>query len=151
MAYNAWVTGAGRAAFEFFRVEARLRLVQEVLFRIGVHETEQKELYIDVADLSSARLFDLLGEFWTFYGWRERRHLARSQDFDLALAKTILQSVGHELAPLDSAGRRLQLDADVYHHSLKQYDERRVAMKRNTKEAHRSRSLGVKMESCLWH
>ena len=130
MAHNSWVTGAGQAAFEHLREEARLRLAHELLSRTGVHKSEREELYLDKGDLASAGLDDLSGDVWAWFGWRPWRQLARSQDFELAMTTIILQSVGHNLTPLDHDKRHLELNPEVFHHALRSYDELRAAMQR---------------------
>lgn len=131
MAYNAWVTAAGQSEFASLREEMRLRLAQRLLSRTGVHGDGRGSLYLDVDDLPSAGLFELLGDFWAWYGWRERRQLARSKDFDLALATAILQGVGHDLSPVGGQSSHLALDADLYRYGLTPYDERRAALERS--------------------
>jgi hypothetical protein len=135
-----WVVPAAQKALDVLREEMRIRLAHEVLGRVGMHETDD-ELFVDVADISLAGLGDVLGEVWAWYGWKERRKLARAANFDLALFTVVLQGVGQPLRPL---GRdRLELDAGTFCHNLrllKEYDERRAAMRRR-REAQRAARL----------
>jgi hypothetical protein len=90
MPYDKSVTIDGNHAFHLLREEQRLRLAHDVLGRVV-----RKGGRVHTSDLQYAGFWDLLGEFWGCYGWKERRRLARARDFDAAFFELVVDGAGY--------------------------------------------------------
>ena len=143
MPYDASVTREGNKAYVLLRDEQRVRFAHEVLGRV-----RRKDGTIHTADLRHAGFTDLLGDFWLFYGWRERRRLARAGDsaFDAVFLDVVLDGAGYTatrvqkgVLRVDSAALRQGLDR------LKSADDLRAGLRKwRLEEVHKHRSTLTK-------
>jgi hypothetical protein len=138
MPYDSLVISDGQKAHELLIEELRLRLANEIMRRVGVRG-EGADLHLDIADVPTSKIDDLLGEFWLIFGHMERRRLATAgNSIDLEIVKVVLEEGG--VAPTVD-GPLIRLDSESYRMCrlrAAQYDERRAAMRRGVE---RTRSL----------
>ena len=139
MPYSSVAISIGQRAHELLLVELRIRLANEVLRRVGVRGAGAG-LHICIADVSTANVSALLGEFWLIFGHKERRRLATAGDnFDFEMVKVALEAGG--VGPtVDGALMRINAEScGLNQLHAAQYDARRAAIERAIERARAAR------------
>jgi len=108
MVYHSDVTANGAHDRDVLVRDGRARLALQVIEHCGL--TDDGDGGLSITDTSG--LTDhLLGEFFLFFSWAERRKLARSRDVNKAFAVIVLTEAGL-LAVNATASDPLRIDAN---------------------------------------
>jgi hypothetical protein len=98
MPYDTSVVAQGNHAHRLLRDEQRVRLAHDALGRVI-----RSDGTVHVADLPRAGFSDLLGQFWAWYGWAERRRLARARNVDAVFLDIVLDGAFYTPTRLSDA------------------------------------------------